>query len=129
MVLLVPSISAIPAPKLLKNPVPSAASPEHSPKYSVIVYPVSYTHLSIFAMEQKNMFSAAPDMMKNPQLLVIFLKDVVQKEAAQFFTELLEEGVADGSVSLEYPKETAEVLMLLGKMCIRDRFSIVSAKR
>ena len=43
--------------------------------------------ISIFAMEQKNMFSAAPDMMKNPQLLVIFLKDVVQKEAAQFFTE------------------------------------------
>ena len=39
MVLLVPSISAIPAPKLLKNPVPSAASPEHSPKYSVILYP------------------------------------------------------------------------------------------
>ena len=72
--------------------------------------------ISIFAMEQKNMFSAAPDMMKNPQLLVIFLKDVVQKEAAQFFTELLEEGVADGSVSLEYPKETAEVLMLLGNV-------------
>ena len=73
-------------------------------------------HISVFAMEQENMFSAAPDMMKNPQLLVIFLKDVVQKEAAEFFTELLEEGLADGSVSVEYPKETAEVLMLLGNV-------------
>ena len=62
---------------------------------------------------QKDMFSAAPDMLYNSQLLVLFLRGSVQKEAPEMIYGVLEEGIADGSIKAEYPKELSEVIMLL----------------
>lgn len=74
--------------------------------------------ISMYSAEQKDMFSTAPDLMKNPKLLVLYLKEAIQNEASQFVQKLLEEGIADGSVQTEYPKELAEVMMLLGNVWI-----------
>lgn len=63
---------------------------------------------------QKEMFSAAPDMLKNPQLLVMFLRDMIQQEVTIVITDIVEEGIADGSIHTDYPKQLAEVVMLLG---------------
>ena len=56
------------------------------------------------------------DMLKNPQLLVMFLKDSVQREAPDLLTPIIEEGIRDGSIQSEYPRELAEVLMLIGNL-------------
>lgn len=72
--------------------------------------------LSATNSRQKDMFHFAPDMLKNSQLLVMYLKDVVQKEAMEMAYRIIEEGIADGSIQTEYPKQLAEVLILLGNI-------------
>ena len=70
--------------------------------------------LSIFNPAQNDVLVVAIDMIKNPQLLVIYLRDTVQTESTEMVRRILEEGIEDGSIKTEYPKELAEVLMLLG---------------
>lgn len=70
--------------------------------------------LSTANSSQTQMFEAAPDMLTNPQLLTLYLRDSIQKDATELTRKVIEEGVADGSIHTEYPQELAEVLMLLG---------------
>ena len=70
--------------------------------------------VSLDTPAQVEMATIAPDMLKNPQLLVMFLKDSVQREAPDLLTPIIEEGIRDGSIQSEYPRELAEVLMLIG---------------
>ena len=74
--------------------------------------------LSIFNPAQNDVLVVAIDMIKNPQLLVIYLRDMVQTESTEMVRRILEEGIEDGSIKTEYPKELAEVLMLLGGIWI-----------
>lgn len=53
-------------------------------------------------------------MLRNPQLLVVYLHDTVQKESSEMVHRVIEEGILDGSIHTDYPKQLAEVLMLLG---------------
>ena len=73
---------------------------------------------SIFSARREDMFTAGPDMLKNPQLLVKYFQESVQKEAPDIFRPILEEGIADGSIQTDSPKELAEVLILLGAVWI-----------
>lgn len=70
---------------------------------------------SAFSPALKEMFSAAPDMMKNPLLLKLLLNET-QTEAADMVWKILEEGIGDGSIRTEYPRELAEVLMLVSNV-------------
>lgn len=71
---------------------------------------------SINSPSQKEVFGSAPDMMKNPQLLVIYMQDTVQKESPEIVQKILEEGIKDGSIQTEYPKQLAEVIMLISNL-------------
>ena len=71
---------------------------------------------SMYSSAQEELFSAAPDMLNNPQLLVLYLRNSVQQEAPAMIQPILEEGIADGSIQTEYPRELAEVLMLIGNL-------------
>lgn len=75
--------------------------------------------VSLFSMPQKDMFtmfSTATDMMKNPQFLVQYLRDTVQKEVPAVIKKILDMGIEDGSIQTEYPKELSEVVILLGNV-------------
>lgn len=63
---------------------------------------------------QSELFKVALDMLKNPQLLIVYLRDTVQKESSEMVQRVIEEGIGDGSIHTDYPKQLAEVLMLLG---------------
>lgn len=69
---------------------------------------------SAFDPAQKEMMTAAPDMLKSPQFLAMYMRDNIQMEAARLIQEILKEGIEDGSIQTDYPKELAEVIMLLG---------------
>lgn len=71
---------------------------------------------SIHSSVQNQVFSTFPDLLKNPKLLVLYLRDTVQKEAPEMINGILEEGIRDGSIKTEYPRELAEVLMLVGDL-------------
>lgn len=51
-------------------------------------------------------------LLKNPRLLAKAMEDN-QRIVAPLWRELIEEGIADGSIRTEYPKEIAELLSLL----------------
>lgn len=53
------------------------------------------------------MLVAAIDVIKNPQLLVIYLRDMVRTESTEMVRRILEEGIEDGSIKTEY-QELAE---------------------
>ena len=55
-------------------------------------------------------------MLDNPQLLSLFIRNSVQQEAPAMIQPILEEGIADGSICTDYPKELSEVLMLMGNL-------------
>lgn len=74
--------------------------------------------VSLDTPAQAEMATVAPDMLKNPQLLVMFLRDSVQQEAPDLLTPIIEEGIRDGSIQTDYPRELAEVLMLIGNIWI-----------
>lgn len=74
--------------------------------------------VSLDTPAQAEMATVAPDMLKNPQLLVMFLRGSVQQEAPDLLTPIIEEGIRDGSIESEYPRELAEVLMLIGNFWI-----------
>lgn len=71
---------------------------------------------SIYSSAQEELFAAAPDMLDNPQLLSLFIRNSVQQEAPAMIQPILEEGIADGSICTDYPKELSEVLMLMGNL-------------
>lgn len=61
---------------------------------------------------QKEMFQTAPDMLMNPKLLVLYLHNIIQKEAVDLLQRVIEEGIADGSIQTDYPKQLTEILLL-----------------
>lgn len=65
---------------------------------------------------QKEMFRTAPDLLMNPQLLVLYLRANVQKGATEIVQKVMEEGIADGSIQTEYPKQLTEVILLIANL-------------
>lgn len=71
-------------------------------------------HASLFSPALDDLCNVAPDLLKNSQFLAIYIREVVQKEAPAFVRKILEEGIRDGSIQTDYPRELAEVMMLMG---------------
>ncbi len=53
------------------------------------------------------------ELMDNPRLLAIWLEDWITETVPRYIQPVIEEGVRDGSIQTDYPKEVAEVTMLL----------------
>lgn len=62
---------------------------------------------------QIKIVDAAPDLWRNPQLLATQFQQVVGDIIPVYVEPIIREGVSDGSIQTEYPKELAEVLMIL----------------
>ncbi|MBS7008614.1 TetR/AcrR family transcriptional regulator [Anaerostipes sp.] len=59
------------------------------------------------------MIKAAPNIMKNPRFLMKQLFDSLEETAPQLILPLVEQGINDGSITTEYPKELSESLIIL----------------
>lgn len=73
---------------------------------------------SIFARvtgqgEKEFPLQTAPDMGKNPQMLLRQLASVYDTLVPDFIEPMIKEGIADGSIQTEYPRELAEMISLL----------------
>ena len=56
---------------------------------------------------------AAPNIMKNPRFLMKQLFDSLNDTAPRLILPLVEQGVRDGSIKTEYPKELSEAMLIL----------------
>lgn len=68
--------------------------------------------ISVSSEEQLDFFRATPNILKNPRFLAMQLYDSIN-EVAPALEILIREGISDGSITADYPKELAEVLILL----------------
>lgn len=62
---------------------------------------------------QDEMFKMAPDFLKNPQMLAMQIEGIYTESVPHFVQPIIEEGIADGSIKTDHPKELAEVILLL----------------
>lgn len=73
---------------------------------------------SLRNIDKETVFQTAPDLMKNPKMLVLQLKSIFEEVVPGYIQPVLEEGMRDGSIQTDYPKELAEVLTLLANLWI-----------
>ena len=62
---------------------------------------------------QDEVFSMAPNFIKNPQMLALQIQGIYEESAPRFLQPIIEQGMADGTIKTQYPKELAEVLLML----------------
>lgn len=73
----------------------------------------AFTLKSLEDPAQLRFVSIAPDLLENPRFLVAQLKESVEITAPQLIEPAVLEGIADGSISTNYPKELSQVVMIL----------------
>lgn len=66
--------------------------------------------------DKETAFKSAPDLMKNPRMLVLHISSIFEEVVPGYIQPILEEGVKDGSIVTDYPKELGEVLTLLSNL-------------
>ncbi|SHF33729.1 transcriptional regulator, TetR family [Seinonella peptonophila] len=65
---------------------------------------------------QLEMVSTAPSLMDNPRMLVGQMRSITEESVPKYIQPIVEQGLADGSIKTDYPKELSEVLMLMGNL-------------
>ncbi len=73
---------------------------------------------SVENSSQEKVMNFMPNLLQNPKFLAIQLQSTIYEVAPQFIEPIIKQGIADGSIKTEYPKELAEVVMLLSNIWI-----------
>lgn len=68
--------------------------------------------VSISRPVQNDIFTVAPDFHNNPRLLFSLLHDTINEVAPNYILPIIEQGIADGSIHTDYPKQLAELIIL-----------------
>ena len=61
---------------------------------------------------QDDIFTVAPDFHNNPKLLFSLLHDTIEEAAPNNIWPIIEQGISDGSIKTDYPKQLAELILL-----------------
>ncbi|MBB3108795.1 AcrR family transcriptional regulator [Paenibacillus phyllosphaerae] len=62
---------------------------------------------------QNEMASAAPNLLRNPKLLAAQIENIIEKAVPVYIQPIIEQGMRDGSIRTDYPRELSEALMIL----------------
>ncbi len=71
---------------------------------------------SILRPVQEDIVTAAPDFHNSPTLLFSLLNDTVEHAAPEYILPILEEGISDGSIVTDHPKELAQLIVLVANV-------------
>ena len=67
---------------------------------------------SITRSVQDDIFTVAPDFHNNPKLLFSLLHDTIEEVVPNYILPLIQQGISDGSIKTDYPKQLAELILL-----------------
>ena len=67
---------------------------------------------SINRSVQNDIFTVAPDFHNNPKLLFSLLHDTIEEAAPNYILPIINQGISDGSIKTDYPKQLAELILL-----------------
>lgn len=73
---------------------------------------------SLCRSEQDDIFKVVPGFYNNPRLLVSLLYETVELTAPEYILPIIREGIADGSIVAEHPKQLAELISLVANVWI-----------
>jgi AcrR family transcriptional regulator len=62
---------------------------------------------------QNELASAAPNLLRNPKLLAAQIENIIEKAVPVYIQPIIEQGMRDGSIRTDYPRELSEVLLVL----------------
>ncbi|MBD0382574.1 TetR/AcrR family transcriptional regulator [Paenibacillus sedimenti] len=62
---------------------------------------------------QNELASAAPNLLRNPKLLAAQIENIIEKAVPVYIQPIIEQGMRDGSIRTDYPRELSEALMIL----------------
>lgn len=69
------------------------------------------------------------DPAKNGRLMGLMYRSIFEEVVPQYVQSIIEQGVADGSIVTDSPREMAEVMVLLANFWVSPLFSPLSAER
>lgn len=67
---------------------------------------------SIARSVQDDIFTIAPDFHNNPKLLFSLLHDTIEEVVPNYILPIIQQGISDGSIKTDYPKQLAELILL-----------------
>ena len=67
---------------------------------------------SILRPVQDDIFTVAPNFHNNPRLLCSLLWDTMEEAVPNYILPIIREGISDGSIETEYPRQLAELIIL-----------------
>lgn len=65
---------------------------------------------------QNDIFTVAPNFHDNPKLLFSLLHDTIENVVPEYILPIIEQGISDGSINTEYPKQLAELILLVANI-------------
>ena len=71
------------------------------------------SRISLDNPAQNEMASAAPNLLRNPKMLAAQIENIFEKGVPLYIQPIIEEGMRDGSIQTDYPRELSEALMIL----------------
>ena len=69
--------------------------------------------VSLQPERQAKMFSMMPYLLDNAKFLTAEMQNIFSEVVPEFMEPILRQGIADGSIHTDHPKEMAEAMMLL----------------
>ena len=69
--------------------------------------------ISLHPDKQSKMYSMMPYLIDNPKFLAAEIQSLFTEVAPEFLEPIIRQGVADGSIRTDHPKELAEAMLLL----------------
>lgn len=72
--------------------------------------------LSLLSDYQEQMLQMIPYLLDNPKFLAVLMQNLYEEVVPLYMQPILEEGIADGSIQVNHPKEMAEAVMTLSNI-------------
>ncbi|WP_194542929.1 TetR/AcrR family transcriptional regulator [Paenibacillus sp. JZ16] len=71
------------------------------------------SQLSLDNAAHNELASVAPNLLRNPKLLAAQIENIFEKAVPVYIQPIIEQGMRDGSIRTDYPRELSEVLVIL----------------
>jgi len=74
---------------------------------------IKLVHYAINNDDTEQIMKMTPNLLLNPKLLAGFMREIEDVTVPRYILPIIEEGIADGSIDVEYPEEVAQLIMVL----------------
>lgn len=71
------------------------------------------SQLSLDNAAHNELASVAPNLLRNPKLLAAQIENIFEKAVPVYIQPIIEQGMRDGSIRTDYPRELSEALVIL----------------